>query len=151
MFGTLTTLRGTLMVNVRVLTDVQRSSTPSPTTMLLPTTTQIRHTHTQTPPKHHTGVDAYQRNVDMLGGRTLMGKALFADAGIVLHTIEELAPKRLQTRWTLRIRAKVDRLFCVGKVCGWMNIYIYIYTTRPSPTCSCTYICTSIPNPSSNN
>lgn len=131
MFGTLTTLRGTLMVNVRVLTDVQRSSTPSPTTMLLPTTTQIRHTHTQTPPKHHTGVDAYQRNVDMLGGRTLMGKALFADAGIVLHTIEELAPKRLQTRWTLRIRAKVDRLFlCWGGV--WMDEYIYIHIHNPS-------------------
>ena len=131
MFGTLTTLRGTLMVNVRVLTDVQRSSTPSPTTMLLPTTTQIRHTHTQTPPKHHTGVDAYQRNVDMLGGRTLMGKALFADAGIVLHTIEELAPKRLQTRWTLRIRAKVYRHFlCWGGV--WMDEYIYIHIHNPS-------------------
>ena len=34
------------------------------------------------------GVDSYQKNVDMLGARTLMGKALFSDAGIVLHNIE---------------------------------------------------------------
>lgn len=58
-------------------------------------------------------MDAYQRNVDMLGARTLMGKVLFSDAGIVLHTIEDLAPKRLQTRWTLRIRAKVCLLVCL--------------------------------------
>ena len=27
------------------------------------------------------GVDAYQKNVDMLGARTLLGKILFEDAG----------------------------------------------------------------------
>jgi hypothetical protein len=53
-------------------------------------------------------VDAYQKNVDMLGARTLMGKALFSDAGIVLHKIEDLGAKQLLTRWTLRIRAKVS-------------------------------------------
>lgn len=54
-------------------------------------------------------MDSYQKNVDMLGARTLMGKLLFSDAGIVLHNIEDLGPKRLLTRWTLRIKAKVGR------------------------------------------
>src|SRR6056297_1849604 len=53
------------------------------------------------------GVDSYQRNVDMLGSRTLLGGILFSDAGIVLHNIEDLGPRKLLTRWTLRLRAKV--------------------------------------------
>lgn len=52
------------------------------------------------------GVDSYQKNVDMLGSRTLLGKLLFSDAGIVLHNIEDLGPRKLSTRWTLRLRAK---------------------------------------------
>lgn len=63
------------------------------------------------------GVDAYQTNVDMLASRTLMGKFLFADAGIVLHSVtggdvQQSAQGKVQisniiTRWTLRVTAKV--------------------------------------------
>ena len=60
------------------------------------------------------GVDAYQKNVDMLASRTLMGKFLFEDAGISLHSVEggEVAPEdgsisNIITRWTLRVTASV--------------------------------------------
>ena len=60
------------------------------------------------------GVDAYQGNVDMLASRTLLGKVLFEDAGIVLHGVEggEISEdgsevSDLLTRWTLRLTAKV--------------------------------------------
>ncbi|CAB9511017.1 soul heme-binding [Seminavis robusta] len=59
------------------------------------------------------GVDAYQNNVDMLASRTLMGKLLFQDAGIVLHSVEggEISQGTkiddIITRWTLRVTAKV--------------------------------------------
>jgi len=59
------------------------------------------------------GVDAYQNNVDMLASRTLMGKFLFEDAGIALHSVEggEVADDgsiaNIITRWTLRVTAKV--------------------------------------------
>ena len=54
------------------------------------------------------GVDKYKDNVDMLGGRTALGKLLFKDAGIALHGIEYLEDDsegrtRLQTRWTLQV------------------------------------------------
>jgi len=60
-----------------------------------------------------TGVDAYRDNVDLLAGRNLLGKILFEDAGIVLHTISGGEPKEtggnedLVTRWTLRVTVKV--------------------------------------------
>eukprot|EP00536_Pseudo-nitzschia_multiseries_P012462 jgi/Psemu1/309153/fgenesh1_kg.478_\ len=60
------------------------------------------------------GVDNYKNNVDMLASRTLMGKFLFQDAGIVLHKVEggevNLEDGRISniiTRWTLRVTAKV--------------------------------------------
>mmetsp|Transcript_15976 Transcript_15976/g.15372 ORF Transcript_15976/g.15372 Transcript_15976/m.15372 type:complete len:336 (+) Transcript_15976:31-1038(+) len=63
------------------------------------------------------GVDSYQGNVDMLASRTLMGKALFSDAGISLHKITggdvneasdgSLSITDIQTRWSLRLTAKV--------------------------------------------
>jgi hypothetical protein len=59
------------------------------------------------------GVDAYQNNVDMLSSRTLMGKLLFQDAGIALHSVTggETSPdgsiSNIITRWTLRVTAKV--------------------------------------------
>ncbi|GKY97713.1 hypothetical protein MPSEU_000729500 [Mayamaea pseudoterrestris] len=60
-----------------------------------------------------TGVDAYQLNVDMLASRTLLGKILFRDAGIILHKIEggdvlesgDISD--IVTRWTLRMTVKV--------------------------------------------
>ena len=59
------------------------------------------------------GVDKYKNNVDMLASRTLMGKFLFQDAGIVLHKVEggEVnadtgAISDIVTRWTLRVTAK---------------------------------------------
>lgn len=36
------------------------------------------------------GVESYQKNVDMLASRTFMGQVLFSDAGIVLHNGKEL-------------------------------------------------------------
>lgn len=52
------------------------------------------------------GIDNYQKNVDMLAGRTSMGKLLFKDASIVLHNIKDLPDGRLQTRWTLQVTVK---------------------------------------------
>ena len=49
------------------------------------------------------GLDAYRGNVDMLAGRTLMGKILFSDAAIILHDVREKANGQLRTRWTLRV------------------------------------------------
>jgi Uncharacterized conserved protein (DUF2358) len=59
------------------------------------------------------GVDAYQQNVDMLASRTLMGKFLFQDAGIVLHSVQggeiqqDGSVGKIITRWTLRVTAKI--------------------------------------------
>lgn len=60
------------------------------------------------------GVSSYQTNVDMLASRTLMGKFLFSDAGISLHSvtggeIDESTNEisNIITRWTLRVTAKV--------------------------------------------
>lgn len=59
------------------------------------------------------GVDAYQNNVDMLSSRTVIGKFLFEDAGIVLHSVEggdveeDGSISNIITRWTLRVTAKV--------------------------------------------
>ena len=53
-----------------------------------------------------TGIDKYQNNVDMLAGRTTLGKILFDDASIVLHTIQDLGGNRIQTRWTLQVNMK---------------------------------------------
>jgi hypothetical protein len=59
------------------------------------------------------GVDSYQKNVDMLASRTLMGKFLFSDAGIVLHSVtggdvkSDGSISNIITRWTLRVTAKV--------------------------------------------
>ena len=52
------------------------------------------------------GVDKYQNNVDMLAGRTFLGKLLFKDASIVLHNVESIGKNQLQTRWTLQVTAK---------------------------------------------
>lgn len=59
------------------------------------------------------GVNSYQNNVDMLASRTLLGKFLFEDAGIVLHSITggdvgaDGNISNIITRWTLRVTAKV--------------------------------------------
>ena len=63
------------------------------------------------------GVDSYRNNVDMLAGRTLMGKILFEDAGINLHSVtggevSETAEGTVEiaditTRWTLKVTASV--------------------------------------------
>lgn len=59
------------------------------------------------------GVDAYQTNVDMLASRTFLGKILFADAGIVLHSVtggamlDDGSIDQIVTRWTLRVTAKI--------------------------------------------
>lgn len=62
------------------------------------------------------GVESYQKNVDMLASRTIMGQVLFSDAGIVLHNVtggtistgKDDKPKidNILTRWTLRFTFK---------------------------------------------
>jgi Uncharacterized conserved protein (DUF2358)/SOUL heme-binding protein len=62
------------------------------------------------------GVDSYQANVDMLAARNLVGKVLFGDAGIVLHSVTGGSIRNLEsgsveiedivTRWTLRMTFK---------------------------------------------
>ena len=59
------------------------------------------------------GVDAYESNVNMLSGKTLLGRVLFSDPGIVLHNIEggealeDGSISDVVTRWTLRFTFKV--------------------------------------------
>ena len=59
------------------------------------------------------GVEAYENNVDMLSSKTLLGKFLFRDAGIVLHNIkggevlEDGSITDIITRWTLRFTFQV--------------------------------------------
>lgn len=58
------------------------------------------------------GVDQYRKNVDMLASRTLMGKFLFDDASINLHSVtggetDGTIISDIQTRWTLKVTASV--------------------------------------------
>ena len=53
------------------------------------------------------GVDKYQGNVDLLGGRSLLGRLVFRDAYIHLHTFTDLDEYRFETRWTLGLTMKV--------------------------------------------
>ena len=51
-------------------------------------------------------IEAYKNNVDLLAGRTTLGAFLFRDAGIVLHSVEDIALGALRTRWTLEMTMK---------------------------------------------
>ena len=53
-----------------------------------------------------TGIDKYQNNVDMLAGRSTLGRLLFKDASIALHKVTTVAPNKIQTRWTLQFTIK---------------------------------------------
>ena len=54
------------------------------------------------------GIDKYQNNVDMLAGRKgMIGKLLFKDASIALHSIEVTSASELETRWTLQVTVRV--------------------------------------------
>ena len=59
------------------------------------------------------GVDSYRNNVDMLAGRTLLGKILFEGAGINLHSVtggevnDNGDISDIVTRWTLRMTVKI--------------------------------------------
>mmetsp|Transcript_26720 Transcript_26720/g.35105 ORF Transcript_26720/g.35105 Transcript_26720/m.35105 type:complete len:398 (+) Transcript_26720:41-1234(+) len=64
------------------------------------------------------GIDKYQNNVDLLGGRTPLGKLLFSDAGINLHSVEETGPNTMQTRWTLKVCFQVLPWKPVAKFTG---------------------------------
>ena len=54
-----------------------------------------------------TGIDAYEKNVNMLAGRTTLGKILFEDASIQLHKVEQIESNKIQTRWTLKVTLKL--------------------------------------------
>jgi Uncharacterized conserved protein (DUF2358) len=51
------------------------------------------------------GIDKYQSNVDMLGGRTTLGNILFQDSSINMHNLTVQGDK-IVTRWTLRTTVK---------------------------------------------
>jgi hypothetical protein len=60
------------------------------------------------------GVDSYQKNVDMLAARTTLGKFVFEEASIVLHSVtggdvieDTNTVQDITTRWTLRMTLKV--------------------------------------------
>jgi Uncharacterized conserved protein (DUF2358)/SOUL heme-binding protein len=53
-----------------------------------------------------TGIQKYKDNIDMIAGRTGLGKILFEDASIVLHNIVQTKKKEIQTRWTLQVTFK---------------------------------------------
>mmetsp|Transcript_12454 Transcript_12454/g.37583 ORF Transcript_12454/g.37583 Transcript_12454/m.37583 type:complete len:366 (+) Transcript_12454:2-1099(+) len=53
------------------------------------------------------GIGKYRNNVDMLAGRTALGKLLFRDASIALHDVRETGERRLRTRWTLRVTFEI--------------------------------------------
>jgi len=80
------------------------------------------------------GVQSYQTNVDMLASRTLLGKFLFSEAGIVLHNISggETDGKSIQniiTRWTLRLTAKVFPWSPTARFTG-----VSVYKVKPDPS-----------------
>lgn len=50
------------------------------------------------------GPAEYQKNVEMLAGKNLMGQLLFSDPGLILHTVTPGdAPNKITTRWTLQV------------------------------------------------
>jgi len=78
------------------------------------------------------GVDAYQKNVDMLSGKNIIGKILFRDAGIVLHNIDggeikdDGSINDIITRWTLRMTFQALPWQPTARFSG-----ISIYNVRP--------------------
>jgi hypothetical protein len=54
-----------------------------------------------------TGIESYMNNVNTLAGRTFIGKLIFEDASISLHKVTVLPDNKIQTRWTLKVTAKV--------------------------------------------
>ena len=52
------------------------------------------------------GISAYKRNIDMLGGRGMLGRSLFSDARINLHSVTEPEEGRVRTRWTMSFTFK---------------------------------------------
>ena len=52
------------------------------------------------------GMDAYKANIDMLGGRNLLGKVCFTDSSLTMHNVEE-TNTGLRTRWTLQFRFRL--------------------------------------------
>ncbi len=54
-----------------------------------------------------TGIEKYKANVDLLAGRTLLGRILFRDAFISLHSVEDTSSGGVRTRWTLGLTMHV--------------------------------------------
>eukprot|EP00316_Scyphosphaera_apsteinii_P020586 CAMPEP_0119315564 /NCGR_PEP_ID=MMETSP1333-20130426/36340_1 /TAXON_ID=418940 /ORGANISM="Scyphosphaera apsteinii, Strain RCC1455" /LENGTH=352 /DNA_ID=CAMNT_0007320973 /DNA_START=130 /DNA_END=1188 /DNA_ORIENTATION=+ len=53
------------------------------------------------------GVEAYQRNVDMLAGANAIGKLCFTDCGLTMHNVTSPSQDTICTRWTLQFRFKL--------------------------------------------
>ena len=82
------------------------------------------------------GVAAYQNNVDLLASRTFLGKLLFDDAGILLHSVTggQVNPingsiQDIITRWTLRVTVKLLPWTPTATFTG-----VSIYKVTPSST-----------------
>lgn len=50
------------------------------------------------------GCDSYEANVAMLSGESPVGRILFRDGAIDLHSVEDRGGRHLRTRWTLQFR-----------------------------------------------
>jgi hypothetical protein len=57
----------------------------------------------------------------LLNGKTALGKLLFKDASINLHSVETLNDRKLMTRWTLRLTVKL---------LPWQPTGIYFYPIK---------------------
>ena len=83
------------------------------------------------------GVQAYQQNVDMLASRTFLGKLLFDNAGIQLHSItggnvaHDGTISDIVTRWTLRVTAKILPWTPTARFTG-VSIYKVVVNAAPS-------------------
>ena len=85
------------------------------------------------------GVQSYQNNVDMLASRTPLGKILFDDASISLHSVtggeiieeenDNVAVEDLITRWTLRMTVSILPWKPTARFTG-----ISVYKVQPTTT-----------------
>lgn len=55
-----------------------------------------------------TGPEAYKKNVEMLAGSNPVGKLLFSDSALTMHSVTVgPKPEQLSTRWTLQFRFRL--------------------------------------------
>lgn len=91
------------------------------------------------------GVQSYQNNVDMLASRTLLGKLLFTDASISLHSVtggdviqndKDVVIEDIITRWTLRMTLSILPWKPTARFTGISVYKVIPTTTNNTPTTS---------------